>query len=439
MENQTPLNEGSEDRMSVDPDFATDTAPPPEGARGSLRWFILLVAGIVGVYLLVNLGVNALLNLLKLEEGAYVVFWYILQPVLWAGLGVGGWFFWKRVIQPRPPFSWAVVGVCGLIGLFEVALFYLAGTLAGFGHSPFSARWYMLIVNTIFFGAWFAAMEIARAGFVHYLGRKRSMLALVLGTLLFTVVSTPLGKFQVGPAAPNFIFETIGGFMVPMLAENLLATFVVLIGGPLPAIALRLGIHAYEWLLPVLPDLKWPVLALIGTITPALGLWFLYKVTVEGAEEEEAPKKKAEEESEGTGKKPRAKGSLISWLLIIIFAMALLWFNTGILGVQPTLVSGPSMNPALYAGDVVVTRDVRPEEIAVGDIIRYEQAGIHVIHRVIDIQREGGHYTFITQGDNNNSADDPVDEEYLAGKVVLVIPKIGWVSIMARRLLGWSG
>jgi hypothetical protein len=41
---------------------------------------------------------------------------------------------------------------------------------------------------------------------------------------------------------------------------------------------------------------------------------------------------------------------------------------------------------------------------------------------------------FITRGDANNIADDPVDPSLVKGRVATVIPKIGWVSVAVKNL-----
>jgi signal peptidase len=56
------------------------------------------------------------------------------------------------------------------------------------------------------------------------------------------------------------------------------------------------------------------------------------------------------------------------------------------------------------------------------------------MHRVIEIQETAGAKRFITKGDANDSPDvEPVIPQNVVGKVVVTIPKIGWVSIVVKR------
>jgi signal peptidase len=120
-----------------------------------------------------------------------------------------------------------------------------------------------------------------------------------------------------------------------------------------------------------------------------------------------------------------------------ILAVILIWFNTGFFGVQPTLISGVSMEPALNAGDVAITRDVPAEAIRPGDVIRFHEGGSHILHRVVEVRNVGAEVQFITQGDANNTVDAPVTYGRVRGKVILVLPKIGWVGIGVRELVAW--
>jgi signal peptidase len=125
--------------------------------------------------------------------------------------------------------------------------------------------------------------------------------------------------------------------------------------------------------------------------------------------------------------------------MVGVLAVGVIWLNNGALGVQPSLISGNSMNPVLYPGDVVITRVSSPEKIQVGDIIRFHRDGIDVVHRVVEVQNNNSTLVYITRGDNNNVDDSPVIANQLEGKVILTIPKIGWIGILFRRALAWMG
>jgi signal peptidase len=91
-----------------------------------------------------------------------------------------------------------------------------------------------------------------------------------------------------------------------------------------------------------------------------------------------------------------------------------------------------SMTPAIAPGDVVIVDSVPARDIAVGDVIVFEQqAGdaIPITHRVIGVERSADTPpAFQTKGDANEDADlAAVTPDRLIGRVVFSIPLIGHV------------
>jgi signal peptidase len=206
--------------------------------------------------------------------------------------------------------------------------------------------------------------------------------------------------------------------MLPAAAESLLATFLAATGGPLVAFAYRGTLAAFEWVSPVLPNLPWAAKALFGTLAPALALVFVRDALNRWDEEPIA------EEAEAA-----PEGVSFGWVFAFALVAALIWLNTGVLGVKTNLISGSSMKPYLAVGDVAITKEVSPSEVKVGDVIQYRLGGSAVLHRVVEIQENGGGRVFITQGDGNDTTDDPVIAQNVMGKVILRVPEAGWVPI----------
>jgi len=123
------------------------------------------------------------------------------------------------------------------------------------------------------------------------------------------------------------------------------------------------------------------------------------------------------------------------FMLTAILVVAALWLNSGLFGVKLSLVSGHSMSPAFGTGDIVMVRDTDPADLKVGGVIRYRVGDIAVMHRIIQISKGADGPVFITKGDSNNKADDPVVAGQIEGKIAFVIPKIGWAPIEIGKLL----
>lgn len=106
------------------------------------------------------------------------------------------------------------------------------------------------------------------------------------------------------------------------------------------------------------------------------------------------------------------------------------------------IVSG-SMEPIIKIKDAVIIRRVEPENIKVGDVVTYRATdesyyGILITHRVIDIRYENGKKIYITKGDNNQTPDrSPIEAGQIYGKVVMRIPKIGYIKYFLVSSYGW--
>lgn len=346
---------------------------------------------------------------------------YVLQPLLWSSLGVLALGLWRREMRGTafPIDRWLLVTAV-LVGLFQIALFVLAGVLAGFGNSPYAHRIHLMALNIWFVGTRLVGLELARWYLVVALGPRSVLLGVAVAWLLLSLVAVPVASFDQLREAET-AFRMSGRTLLPTASENLLATYLVLVGGPLASIAYRGSLAAFEWLSPILPNLKWTITAFLGTVAPALGLLIVRDLM----EWRTAPQETA------------TKGSSwgMGWVLVAVLAVFLFWFNTGLFGVRPALISGHSMDPTLMVGDIAITREVSASDIEVGDIVRYRLGGTSILHRVLEIRREGGRTVFITKGDNNNVEDRPVDESQLEGKLVVTIPKVGWVPIGLKKLI----
>ncbi|MGA0879476.1 MAG: signal peptidase I, partial [Ilumatobacteraceae bacterium] len=99
-------------------------------------------------------------------------------------------------------------------------------------------------------------------------------------------------------------------------------------------------------------------------------------------------------------------------------------------GTTFTIVQGASMQPALYDGDLVLTR--QQDSYRIGDLIVYPiDTNKAVIHRIIDGNATDG---WITQGDNNDRPDAwKVPNDGILGKYWFMIPDVGHALEWLRK------
>ena len=120
--------------------------------------------------------------------------------------------------------------------------------------------------------------------------------------------------------------------------------------------------------------------------------------------------------------------------LIALVVPFVLFAVPGAVGAERSyIVLSGSMEPAISAGDAVLIDSVDPRTIATGDVITFQETdeGVPTTHRVvgvIDRTEAGPTLAFRTQGDANEDADvAAVRPEQVIGKVVLVLPYVGYV------------
>ena len=100
------------------------------------------------------------------------------------------------------------------------------------------------------------------------------------------------------------------------------------------------------------------------------------------------------------------------------------------LGFGVSVVLSGSMEPALSVGDLLIVTE--QDGYSVNDMVVFQEGRSAVVHRIVAMDGE----TVTTKGDANNTADDPFSSELIRGKVVLVIPVIGYLVSIVKTPIG---
>ena len=139
-------------------------------------------------------------------------------------------------------------------------------------------------------------------------------------------------------------------------------------------------------------------------------------------------------------KKSKTIVRIISLILIaLIFGVSLYTVNAARVagnvipmpfGVGAAVVLSGSMEPELSVGDLLILAE--KEEYFVDDVVAYQDGSMAVTHRITAFTDEG----VITRGDANNVDDEPISPEQIKGKVVFVIPLVGYVVNIIKTPLG---
>ena len=129
---------------------------------------------------------------------------------------------------------------------------------------------------------------------------------------------------------------------------------------------------------------------------------------------------------------------IVKDIIIVAVCVAVIWIGlTAYFGAQNPfyVVSSGSMYPELAMHDIIViSGHVLFEDVKVGDIIVFDRPKDHdrvIVHRVVAVVDDDPK-TLRTKGDNNQRSivgtDYPITEEEYIGKVVHVIPQVGFIT-----------
>jgi signal peptidase len=372
----------------------------------------ITIALVAGIYLAINFGLSRVF-------GSFTST-YIVQPLLWLLLAGATLFLPRYRTAARLKDKTSILQLAIIIGFFQVILSVIGGLFSSFGKSPYSFTLTGILTNLFFVGSMLVGMELSRAWLINHLGKKHTFLAITFVAILYTLLSVPLAQISgLKPQVESISY--INSTLLPLLAENLLASFFALSAGPVAAIAYRGVIQAFWWFCPILPDMPWAFKGLIGTALPIIGL------VVANSLYPPQPRHRQ--------RRPVREGSMAGWIITTIAGVAIIWFAVGLFPFHPALVASNSMTPTMNVGDVVIIAKVPADIIKTGDIIQFRtKEEVSVMHRVVEIRETDGAKLFITKGDANSEPDtNPVIPDNLMGKAIFTVRKIGWASIVVKN------
>lgn len=325
-----------------------------------------------------------------------------------------------------------------LTAVLQIVALVFVSLFTGFGRSPYAFTPTAIIINVAYFSSALITIELSRAYLIKSCPKRKIFTGIALTALFYAFISFSPARF-LAVTAPSDTAKFLGSDFLPALAHSLFATYLALLGGPVASIAYLGTLEAFEWLSPILPNPPWALKALITTLIPVVGFLTVNEVVSPFKLMQLGIISRAEVKSRIRRTK---KSSSLSWITIAMISVILVWGSTGLLGFQPSVITSGSMMPALDVGDIVIIVQASPEKIKVGDVIQYWRQGdpAPIVHRVIQIDQAGGTIYIVTKGDANNAPDDPITVTQTIGKVALVIPKLGWISIALKTAIAeaWS-
>lgn len=123
-------------------------------------------------------------------------------------------------------------------------------------------------------------------------------------------------------------------------------------------------------------------------------------------------------------------------VLILLISLTLVPQINTLFNYQFFLVQSGSMEPSIITGDVII---VKPSHTYhQNDVVTFVDYNQRVVtHRIIEIQEKNNGLNLITKGDANRVQDNAqITPNQIIGKVVLTLPRLGYLITFGRSKLG---
>ena len=134
---------------------------------------------------------------------------------------------------------------------------------------------------------------------------------------------------------------------------------------------------------------------------------------------------------------------LVVLILLVVLIQRFSGNDIALGGIRVFYVASGSMLPEYEVGDILISMEVDPEDINVGDAVTYlgdegDIKGRVVTHEVIEKrQNENGQYVFVTKGTANAIADPEITEDQVYGKVVYRTALLSAICKLLQNIYGF--
>lgn len=311
-----------------------------------------------------------------------------------------------------------------IMAIIYYALRYLVGILIfNLGKSPYSFTLRGIFFNISNQVPRLIAREMVRYYLVNtYCSRRNNELAFYSFSALLAACDF---NWNLIKSAEDFaeLSQLAAREALPAICESILLSFMTLYGATSTPIIYVLASFAFEWLMPILPDLNWFCEGILGTVIPSILISYL---TTRNNRKRRRDKMASVKEQVETG-------------FVLAFSVILIWFVVGVFPIYPSVIATGSMEPLIYPGDIILIRQIKSfDEIKAlepGDIIQFRRDNILITHRIIGIEKgEDGQLSFRMKGDNNLVEDIRlVKPDEVRGALLKVIPKLGYPTLLIKE------
>ncbi|MBE5819708.1 MAG: signal peptidase I [Clostridiales bacterium] len=220
------------------------------------------------------------------------------------------------------------------------------------------------------------------------------------------------------------IFAFICMIVIPIIAQEILSTYLIYNYGFLPAIVYKLTMNLYLYLTPISTNLGDYLYSVVNIVIP----YTIYITSNRIL--------KKEDKKEKNNKKVNEVSFSFFTIPTIILLSIMVILVSGITKYQMIAIASDSMFPSYQRGDAVIFEKVEVSNVKVGDILVFSNNSQIITHRVAKIKESENKLYFYTKGDANNSLDvEPVKQDNVIGIVRKGIKYIGYPTVIINEMI----
>lgn len=130
---------------------------------------------------------------------------------------------------------------------------------------------------------------------------------------------------------------------------------------------------------------------------------------------------------------------IVILLLIVVILQRVSDNSISLGGYRLFTVATGSMEPKYKVGDILISKQIDPNEIQIGDDIVYkgDEGSFKdkvVTHQVISIREENGDKKITTKGIANTEEDPEIDSSQVYGKVIYKVQTLSFISQIIKNI-----
>lgn len=309
-----------------------------------------------------------------------------------------------------------------IVTMLFFLLSYLSGLILGFLKNSYSISVLSVLKNITCFSVMIISEEIIREMVAKRCNvKKLPLVILTIAYILFDLVLV----FNVNSVNTNLkIFVFVCNTVLPIIARNLLCSYLAYNIGATPGIIYRLAMTLYPYILPIVPDLGYYISSVFGILVPYIIYILISKLI---------------KDSEKIKLSPIKKNLWYINIPLIVMLLFIVSLVSGIFKYQIMAIGSGSMEPIIQVGDAVIFSKLKESEkmdADVGEVLVFMHNGKYITHRIVNKYVDSeGELVYQTKGDKNNDNDNfAVHKSDVVGVVKLKINYIGLPSIWVQNL-----